>query len=253
MVARSRSGARSGIRGAQRFRAVAQARSSRCRSCSRPEAGDLLFQLRHRRPAWPVAIPRASSAPAACTSARPAASCGSNSRDSAARAVRSSLSWCFLSRPAMRSGAARSRRRMLGAHEAAGATRPAGDSAPARCRRRPGRPGGPGPPGSTPGAARGRSRGPSAPRVPRRGPGSAWWGRRAAALPAVPALAPGRWSPSRTAAAAQAGGPGRPGPGPRWWRNPSSAAGWPKFASETRSTCSWMSTLSSSGPDIRAR
>ena len=94
MVARSRSGARSGILGAQRFRAapipaqlVPAPLSARSAVISCSSAGPAF--------SWPVAIRSASVAPAALTRARPAASCGSISLDNAARHIRS-LSMCVV-------------------------------------------------------------------------------------------------------------------------------------------------------------
>ena len=77
-------------------------------------------------------------------------------------------------------------------------------------------------------------------------------GRRpAAAGPRAGAgRAPGSWFPGPRAAAAPAGVPGQPATRAATVAVSSSAPGWPKSASDTRSTCSWMSTRSSSGPDM---
>ena len=136
MVARSRSGASSGLRGSQRFRA---APSPDQPGPEPPAASSPVISRSSSGPAasWPVAIRRPSTAPATCTSASPAASCGSISRDNAALAIRSPLNPPPIMPPPPMPGAG---------------------SVPGRCRYRPGCHAGPGPQASTPVEAPGHSR-----------------------------------------------------------------------------------------------
>jgi hypothetical protein len=88
MVARSRSGARSGIRGAHRRNAAANpAPTAETPLSASTEVTS--FSSSGPGASSPIAILRPSTAPAARTSASPAASCGSINRESAARAKRS--------------------------------------------------------------------------------------------------------------------------------------------------------------------